>query len=96
MKPRGNPSKLKPFKKGFDERRHLTGPKPKTIEKMIEEGGYDMGEVIAMLHKKAVKMNDVRAAEVLISYVYAKPKQSIDIDMEVNSIIMPIIKIERS
>ena len=95
MKPRGNPSKLKPFKKGYDERRNTKGPGPKTIERMIEEGGYEMSEVITMLHAKATK-GDVRAAEVLLSYTFAKPKQSVDVTTDGEKISnMPNIIIQR-
>jgi len=97
MAKKGQPKEvLKPFKKGFDERRNIKGQPAKTIERMIEEGGYDMAEVIAMLHKKAAG-GDVRAAEVLLSYTYSKPKQNIDMTTQGDKISsnVPTIIISR-
>lgn len=81
-----NPSSLKPFKKGSDERRNLKGrPKlPDLADLIIEEVG-DKGyrEVITALLKQAKKGN-VKAIQEILDRGYGKAPQRHDHEGEVN------------
>ena len=83
---------LKPFKKGFDERRNLKGvPKlPDLREAMAELLSQKTGDktnldaIVEALLKKA-KAGDVRAAQELLDRGYGKSTQIIDATAKVTS-----------
>lgn len=56
----------------------------------------DVIKVIQMLHEKALKKNDVRAAELFLKYYLGLPKESIDITSGGESIAVPIIQFKKS
>lgn len=56
----------------------------------------DVIKVIQMLQEKALKKNDVRAAELFLKYYLGLPKESIDITSGGESIAIPIIQFRKS
>ena len=56
----------------------------------------DVIKVIQMLQEKALKKNDVRAAELFLKYYLGLPKESIDRTSGGESIAIPIIQFRKS
>lgn len=77
---------LKPFKKGVDERRNITGLNKLPDLKILladslgnnVKGKTDAQAIIDALRAKA-KKGDVRAAEILFDRAWGKAKQEIDL-----------------
>lgn len=80
MPHKGQPKEiLKPFKKGFDARRNVSG-RPATLEDILSEAVTPQDHVECF--KKQVergKKGDLRATEFIFGYAFGKPKQSTDI-----------------
>ena len=56
----------------------------------------DVIQVVRMLKEKALKKNDVRAAELFLKYYLGLPKESIDITSGGEAIAIPIIQFKKS
>lgn len=79
----GTPENLKPFKKGFDERRNLAGP-PKIIdlsELLYEEGGEEgFRKATRALFAQAAKGN-IKAIQEIYDRYYGKVMQKTETDL---------------
>lgn len=84
-----NRANLKPFKKGFDERRANNGRKPKlpALDILLadvlgeDKDGTTAAEAILKALRAKATRGDIRAAEVLLDRAYGKAKQTITHDM---------------
>lgn len=89
---KGNAKHLKPFKKGYDPRRTLTGASPNPIvtdikkyirerlsEPISEESNITKLDAIAqrMLHEAG--KGNIKAIELAMAYGYGKPMQQVDV-----------------
>lgn len=86
-----NPNSLKPFKKGVDERRNVTGlnKQPNIIrdlKELINETLTDesIKQVISSLEQQAKKGN-TKAIELLLDRVYGKLIQKTDTKLDMNA-----------
>lgn len=96
------PENLKPFKKGYDERRSKTG-RPKKLPQLdvllaevlgdTEEGKTHAQQILEALRRKA-KSGDVKAAQLLLDRGYGKAKESLDITTNGENITQPKIQVE--
>jgi len=87
MNKNGNPKTLKPFKKGNDPRRNITGKNavlPELKEAMAlllsttTADKTNLEKLLNSLYLKALKGSE-KAAELILKYAYGDPKQAIDI-----------------
>ncbi|QMU30139.1 hypothetical protein [Adhaeribacter radiodurans] len=81
---------LKPFKKGVDDRRNVSGENRKipAIDVLLAEvledpinGTISAKAILLALRDKAIK-GDVRAAEVLLERAYGKALQKTDVNLK--------------
>lgn len=83
-----NPKSLKPFQKGFDKRRNVSGSKknlwPELREAIERNSPEGVDPIIKALIRKAKKGSDKSIAEILDRY-YGKAKQSVEVH-EVNNV----------
>lgn len=73
---------LKPFQKGHDPRRNVSGKnKVPDLKDVIQEviGEEGMREIIIALYIKATQGRSEKAAEIFMDRVYGKAKQSLDV-----------------
>lgn len=90
----GTPANLKPFKKGHDERRNMDGAPKKIpsldilLQNIVGEDG--MSEIIDALQKKA-KDGNIFAIQVMLDRQFGKPKQSVDVTSNGESLAPQII-----
>lgn len=76
---------LKPFKKGHDERRNVTGKnKVPDIRDLIMDviGEQGIKDILQAMHRKALKGSE-KATEIVMDRVYGKAKQAIDLNANV-------------
>ena len=94
-----NPQNLKPFKKGTDPRRNTKG-RPKILpplEKLLievlgsEDDRKSQAQAILSTLLARAKKGDVRAAEILLDRAYGKPKQSVDLTSNGESIHTTVV-----
>jgi len=64
------------------------------LEKAATE--QDVIDVIKMITTKAVKDKDVRAAQLFLEYYVGKPKDSLDVTTNGETINIPVVKFIRS
>lgn len=90
---------LKPFKKGKDERRNLSGRPLKIpdLDKLLadvlgeEKDGKTAAQDILMALRAKASRGDVRAAEVLLERAYGKVKQNLQLNGSLNLRELPIL-----
>lgn len=90
---------LKPFKKGKDERRNLSGRPAKIpeLDKLLadvlgeEKDGKTAAQAILMALRAKASRGDVRAAEVLLERAYGKVKQNLQLNGSLNLSELPIL-----
>lgn len=77
-----NPKSLKPFKKGFDERRHRGGTKPYVHLRDAIADSIKVGDVVDVLNKILKEKEDIRAIQELCKIMgwYAPAEQKITTD----------------
>jgi hypothetical protein len=77
-----NPKSLKPFKKGFDERRHRGGTKPYVHLRDAIAESIKVGDVVEVLNKILIEKEDIRAIQELCKIMgwYAPAEQKITTD----------------
>src|SRR5579859_7751500 len=94
-----NPQNLKPFKKGVDPRRNVKG-RPKVLpplEKLLievlgsEDDRKSQAQAVLNTLLARAKKGDVRAAEILLDRAYGKPKQSVDLTSNGESIHTTVV-----
>jgi hypothetical protein len=94
-----NPQNLKPFKKGVDPRRNVKG-RPKVLpplEKLLievlgsEDDQKSQAQAVLNTLLARAKKGDVRAAEILLDRAYGKPKQSVDLTSNGESIHTTVV-----
>lgn len=77
-----NEQNLKPFKKGHDERRHMTGEKKlPDLKKVIYErlsNGEEVSDIIDVLIKIA-KKGDLKAIDMILDRGYGKATNQIEV-----------------
>jgi hypothetical protein len=61
-----------------------------------EKDGRSAAEAILMALRAKATKGDVRAAELLLDRAYGKPKQDIDIEANIATVIMPVPVSKRS
>lgn len=66
----------------------------KALEKAATE--QDVIDVIKMITTKAVKDKDVRAAQLFLEYYVGKPKDSLDVTTNGETINIPVVKFIKS
>jgi hypothetical protein len=82
----GKLENLKPFKKGHDPRRHVTGPYkvPDLADLIVEEVGEEgLREAMKKLRSLAIKGN-LKAIQELLDRTYGKAPQKLEHEGEVN------------
>jgi len=91
-----NRANLRPFKKGFDERRANNGRKPKlpALDTLLadvlgeEKDGKTAAQAILMALRSKAAKGDVRAAEVLLDRAYGKVKQPINVQVQEKQVMV--------
>lgn len=92
---------LKPFKKGDDPRRNMSGPPrklpdlDKLLADILGDEDDDKSEAKAVLRALLVqaKKGNVRAIEVMLERAYGKPKQTVDQNINIGDFkISDVIK----
>ncbi len=87
MKYPGADKNLKPFTKGFDERRNLVGPPP-IIRECKELLTEDLSPEDATKQlNKLVKTGNVRAIELYFERVWGRVRQTVDIEGNLGIIV---------
>ncbi len=83
MKYEGADKNLKPFLKGNDPRRNVTGNNRKLdLDTLLVEHNNDIPEVVKKLVQKA-KAGDLKAMEIVLDRYFGKAKQSIDLSGDI-------------
>jgi len=87
---------LKPFKKGLDPRRNVTGENRKPIlDDLLAEvltdpvKGIEAAKAILLAIRDKALKGDIRAAEMLFNRAYGLPKQQLEHNMFVEQPLFP-------
>lgn len=81
---------LRPFKKGFDERRNIKG-QPMKLDNVMAAAVTDEDKIqIASKQMEKAKAGELRSAEFVFGYLFGKPKQATEITGKDGEPLMPV------